>query len=76
MTFEDNLLRLVPIATLHRTLQIRAMPPIQILEYTILVLQSSVNSWWRHRGGVLDSGIFALLLRLGLLRLLLGWLFL
>lgn len=76
MALKYDFLRLIPIATFHRTLQIRAMSPIQILEYTVLVLQPSINPRWRYRSGILDSRIFALLLCLGLLRLLLGRLFL
>lgn len=41
MTFQYYLLRLIPVAVLHRTLQIRAMMPVKILEYPVLILQST-----------------------------------
>ena len=39
MTFQYYLLRFVPVAVLHRTLQIGAMMPVKVLEYPVLVLQ-------------------------------------
>ena len=41
MTFQYYLLGLIPIAILHRTLQISAMVSVQILEYPVLVFQSA-----------------------------------
>lgn len=42
MTLENHLLRLVPIAILHRRLEIGTMVTIQIRENTVLVLQSAI----------------------------------
>ena len=39
MAFQYYLLCLVPVAVLHRTLQIRAMMPVKILKYPVLVLE-------------------------------------
>ena len=54
MTFQYYLLRLIPVAVLHCTLQIGAMMPIKILKYPILVLQPAKMRplWWPilHRG--------------------------
>lgn len=41
MALQYYLLRLVPITVLHGTLQIRAMMPVKILKYPVLVLQST-----------------------------------
>ena len=40
MTFQYYLLGLMPVAILHRTLQIGAMMPVKILKDSVLVLQS------------------------------------
>lgn len=44
MPLQQNLLCLIPIPILHRALEICAMMTVQVLEYAILILQSSVNS--------------------------------
>lgn len=55
MAFQDYLLRLVPIAIFHRTLQICPMVAVKILKYPILILQPSKFGplWWRT---ILDCG--------------------
>jgi hypothetical protein len=47
----ENFLRLVPIAILHRTLQIRAMVPVEVREDAILILQATVDPL----GGIADG---------------------
>jgi hypothetical protein len=42
VTLENHLLRLVPIAILHRRLEVGTMVTIQVRENTVLVLQSAV----------------------------------
>ena len=39
MTFQYYLLGLVPVSVFHRALQIRAMMPIKVLKYPVLVFQ-------------------------------------
>ena len=41
MSLQYYLLCLIPVAVLHRALQIRAMMPVKILENPVLVLQST-----------------------------------
>jgi hypothetical protein len=60
MALEQNVLGLVPVSVLHRTLQVRAMMPIQVRENPVLVLQATVNPLWRIGHG---SETTALLLR-------------
>lgn len=68
MSLQDNLLGLMPIARLHRILQARTMPSVQVLEYPVRILQTAIVARRMRRSGVLDSSIFPLLLcRSGLL---------
>jgi len=56
MALRYHLLRLVPISILLRTLQIRAVVPVQILENTILVFQSTKVRPLGRRRRILDCG--------------------
>lgn len=47
--FQYYLLGLIPIPVFHGTLQVRPMMPIQVLKYTILVLQPAKVSPLRWR---------------------------
>lgn len=55
MALENDLLRLVPISIFHRALQIGAMVAVQIREYPILVLETSISSLLRL--AFLHSGV-------------------
>lgn len=50
MTFQYYLLGLIPVAVLHGTLQIRAMMSIKVLEYPVLILQSTKMCSLRRLG--------------------------
>jgi len=52
MSFENDFLRLVPLSTLLRTLQIRTILTVKVLKNAILVPESTVLFLWRR---VLDS---------------------
>ena len=61
MSLIQNLLRLVPISILLRTLQIRPMVSVQVLKDTVLILQAPVYSF--RRWIILYSGKTSRLLR-------------
>lgn len=58
MTFQNDFLRLVPIAILLSTLQVGTVVAVKILKYSVLVLQATVPSLW---GSFLNGGEIPLL---------------
>lgn len=46
MTLVQDVLRLIPVAVLHRTLEVRAMMSVQICEYPVLIFQAAILSLW------------------------------
>jgi hypothetical protein len=59
VALQQDLLRLVPVAVLHRALQIGAVVAVQVLEDTVLVLEAAVCALGR---GIVHGGQGALLL--------------
>lgn len=47
MALQHDILGLVPVAVLHRALQIRAMVAVQVGKYPVLVLQTAILSLGR-----------------------------
>lgn len=49
MPLEYDLLRLMPVAIFHGTLQVRPVVSVEVLEYSVLITQSSVSRLpWRR----------------------------